>query len=289
VERSGALPGVPSREAVRNSGELALADFLSLPERTSKPRRRGVTHVVDRGLPISTLESLLDVAGAHIDFVKFGWGTAYVSRHIRAKVVACQESRVRTCVGGTLLELAAAQGKLREFVRWTDSLGFDAVEVSEGTVDLGPGIKEGLIEALARDFCVLAEVGSKDPDAPVHPGVWAAQMNRDLDAGADFVIAEGRESGTVGLYGPDGSVRESLVSALLGGVPSDRIIFEAPAPAQQKWFVRHLGVDVNLGNVAADEVIALETLRRGLRGDTAGLALRRQGSRLEAAGPQGTC
>ena len=289
MDRRGALPGVPRREAVRNSGELALADFLALPERTTKPRRRGVTHVIDRGLPIATLESLLDLAGAHIDFVKFGWGTAYVSRHIRAKVVACQESRVRTCVGGTLLELAAAQGKLREFVRWTDSLGFDAVEVSEGTVDLGPGIKEGLIEALARDFCVLAEVGSKDPDAPVHPGAWAAQMNRDLDAGADFVIAEGRESGTVGLYGPDGSVRESLVSALLGRVPSDRIIFEAPAPAQQKWFVRHIGVDVNLGNVAADEVIALETLRRGLRGDTAGLALHRQGSRLESAGPHGTC
>jgi phosphosulfolactate synthase len=274
---------------VRNSGELALADFLALPERTSKPRRQGLTHVIDRGLPIATLESLLDVAGAHIDFVKFGWGTAYVSRHIRAKVVACQESRVRTCVGGTLLELATAQGKLREFVRWTDSLGFDAVEVSEGTVELGPGIKEGLIEALARDFSVLAEVGSKDPAEPVRPEVWATQMRRDLDAGADFVIAEGRESGTVGLYGADGSVRESLVAALLGGVPAPRIIFEAPSPVQQKWFVRHLGVDVNLGNVAPDEVIALETLRRGLRADTAGLALPRQGSRLESGGPEASC
>jgi phosphosulfolactate synthase len=284
-----ALPGVPRREAVRDSHELALADFLSLPERTSKPRSRGVTHVIDRGVPIATLESLLDLAGAHIDFVKFGWGTAYVSRHIRAKVVACHEAKVRTCVGGTLLELATVQGKLREFVRWADSLGFDAVEVSEGTVDLGSGIKEGLIAALARDFCVLAEVGSKEPTAPVRAGAWAAQMTRDLDAGATFVIAEGRESGTVGLYGADGSVRDDLVGALLSRVPADRIIFEAPEAAQQKWFIRNIGIDVNLGNVAPDEVIALETLRRGLRADTLGLAMRQQGSRLEAAGPHGTC
>jgi phosphosulfolactate synthase len=289
VDRDRALPGVPRREAVRGGGELALADFLALPERTAKPRSRGVTHVIDRGLPIATLESLLDLAGAHIDFVKFGWGTAYVSRHIRAKVVACQEAKVRSCVGGTLLELATVQGKLREFVRWADSLGLDAVEVSEGTVELGPGIKEGLIEALARDFCVLAEVGSKDSATPVRPAAWAAQMRRDLDAGAAFVIAEGRESGTVGIYGPDGTVREPLVNAVLSRLPSERIIFEAPSSAQQKWFVRHLGIDVNLGNVPPDEVIALETLRRGLRSDTAGLALCRQGSRLETAGPHGTC
>src|SRR5256886_11557368 len=162
-----ALPGVPRREAVRNDGELALADFLALPERTAKPRSRGVTHVVDRGLPIATLESLLDLAGAHIDFVKFGWGTAYVSRHIRAKVVACREAKVQTCIGGTLLELACVQGKMREFVRWADSIGFDAVEVSEGTVELGTGIKAGLIEAMARDFVVLAETGSEDSEAPV--------------------------------------------------------------------------------------------------------------------------
>jgi len=284
-----ALPGVPRREAVRSDGELALADFLALPERTAKPRLRGVTHVIDRGLPISTLESLLDLAGAHIDFVKFGWGTAYVSRHIRAKVVACHEAKVQTCIGGTLLELATVQGKLREFVRWADSIGFDAVEVSEGTVELGPGIKSGLIEAMARDFVVLAETGSKDEEAPVRASSWVAQMEADLDSGAAFVLAEGRESGTVGLYHPDGRIREPLVSALVARVPADKIIFEAPAPAQQKWFVRHLGVDVNLGNVATDEVIALETLRRGLRADTAGLALRRHGSQKEGAGPSGTC
>jgi phosphosulfolactate synthase len=271
-----ALPGVPRREAVRNDGELALADFLTLPERAAKPRSKGVTHVIDRGLPVSTLESLLDLAGPHIDFVKFGWGTAYVSRHIRAKVVACREANVATCLGGTLLELATVQAKMREFVRWTDSIGFDAVEVSEGTVEFGASIRAGLIEAMARDFIVLAEVGSKDAEAPVLPGEWAAQMEADLDSGATFVLAEGRESGTVGLYHPDGRVREPLVSALTARVPVDRIIFEAPTAAQQKWFVRHLGVDVNLGNVPTDEVIALETLRRGLRADTASFALHRR-------------
>jgi phosphosulfolactate synthase len=200
-----------------------------------------------------------------------------VSRQIRAKVVACHEAKVRTCVGGTLLELATVQGKLREFVRWADSIGFEAIEVSEGTVELGAGIKAGLIEAIARDFTVLAEVGSKDPQVPVRPSAWVTQLEADLDAGAAFVLAEGRESGTVGLYHPDGRIREPLVSALVARVPAERIIFEAPAPAQQKWFVRHLGVDVNLGNVAPDEVIALETLRRGLRADTARLFARRNG------------
>ena len=284
-----ALPGVPRREAVRNDGELALADFLALPERTAKPRSRGVTHVIDRGMPIAMLESLLDLAGAHIDFVKFGWGTAYVSRHIRAKVVACREAKVQTCIGGTLLELATVQGKLREFVRWADSIGFDGVEVSEGTVELGPGIKAGLITAMARDFVVMAEVGSKDAEAPVEASAWAEQMLADLEAGASFVLAEGRESGTVGLYHPDGRVREPLVSALLERVPVDRIIFEVPSPAQQKWFVRHLGVDVNLGNISTDEVIALETLRRGLRADTAGLAMRPQGSSLDSSPASGPC
>ena len=136
---------------------------------------------------------------------------------------------------------------------------------------------------------MLAEVGSKDVAAPVRAATWAAQMGRDLDAGASFVIAEGRESGSVGLYGPDGSVREALVGELLARVPSEHIIFEAPSGGQQKWFVRHVGVDVNLGNVATDEVIALETLRRGLRADTAGLAMRRQGSRREDQAPSGTC
>lgn len=253
--------------------DVPAADFLTLPPRPPKPRTRGITHVIDGGLPITTLESLLDLAAAHIDFVKFGWGTAYVSRHIRAKIVACRAAGVQVCTGGTLLEIAAVQGKVREFARWATSLGIDVVEVSEGTVELAEGVKRSLIKRMAQDFVVLAEVGSKDPGAPVRASVWTSQMREDLDAGATFVVAEGRESGNVGLYGSKGDVREDLVGTILADIPADKIIFEAPTRAQQTWFLRRLGTDVNLGNIAHDGVISLETLRRGLRADTAGLAI----------------
>lgn len=253
--------------------DVPAADFLTLPPRPPKPRTRGVTHVIDTGLPITTLESLLDLAAAHIDFVKFGWGTAYVSRHIRAKIVACRSAGVQVCTGGTLLEIATAQGKVREFARWASSLGIDAVEVSEGTVELARGVKRRLIERMAQDFVVLAEVGSKDPEMPVRASTWVAQMQEDLEAGAAFVVAEGRESGTVGLYGSKGDVREDLVGTILADIPAERIIFEAPTRGQQTWFLRRLGIDVNLGNIAYDGVISLETLRRGLRADTAFLSL----------------
>ena len=248
---------------------LQAADFLDLPARTAKPRSRGVTHVIDGGLPIVTLESLLDLAAAHIDFVKFGWGTAYVSRHIRAKVVACRTAGVAVCTGGTLLEIAAAQGKVDEFRRWACGLGIDAVEVSEGTVELSSQDKGDLIREMAQDFMVLAEVGSKNPNAAVVPEEWARQMEADLEAGAAFVVAEGRESGTVGLYADNGDVREALVEELLSHVPAERIIFEAPRRTQQTWFLQRVGTDANLGNVAYTDVIGVETLRRGLRTDTA--------------------
>jgi phosphosulfolactate synthase len=248
---------------------LQAADFLELPARASKPRSRGVTHVIDGGLPIVTLESLLDLAAAHIDFVKFGWGTAYVSRHIRAKVVACRAAGVAVCTGGTLLEIAASQGKVDEFRRWACGLGIDAVEVSEGTVELSSQAKGDLIAQMAQDFMVLSEVGSKDPNDPVVPEEWAARMEADIAAGAAFVVAEGRESGTVGLYGANGEVREALVEELLARVPAERIIFEAPKRTQQTWFLQRIGTDANLGNVAYTDVIGVETLRRGLRADTA--------------------
>ena len=266
---SGDAPAPP---AISN-GDAPVADFLRLPSRASKPRAEGLTHVIDRGLPLTTLRSLLDLAGPHVDFVKFGWGTAYVSRHIRAKVEACREAGVQACPGGTLLELAAAQGKVAEFAFWVAALGMETVEVSEGTVGLEPEAKRRLIRSLAADFRVLAEVGSKDPDVPVRPADWVEHMVGDLEAGASYVVAEGRESGTVGLYRPGGEVREPLVEAILAAVPAGRIIFEAPARAQQAWLIRRVGPDVNLGNVPPDEILSVETLRRGLRIDTVELAL----------------
>lgn len=273
---NGSVPPTPGPRlppVLRPPGVAPAADFLSLPSRPPKPRVQGVTHVIDRGLPLVTLRSLLDLAGQHIDFVKFGWGTAYVSRHVRAKVAACREAGVSACTGGTLLEIAAAQGKVAEFAAWVTSLGIETVEVSEGTLGLSPEVKQELIKGLSSDFRVLAEVGSKDPDAPVHPPEWVERMLGDLEAGASYVVAEGRESGTVGLYTPGGEVREVLVEAILTAVGPGRVIFEAPTRAQQAWFIRRVGTDVNLGNVPPDEIVSVETLRRGLRIDTVHLAL----------------
>jgi phosphosulfolactate synthase len=258
---------------VRHNDDVPDPDFLVLPPRSAKPREQGVTHVIDRGLPLATLASLLDLAGPHIDFVKFGWGTAYVSRHIEAKVAACREADVRTCTGGTLLEIAAAQDKVADFTAWVRSLGIDTVEVSEGAVGMTGEVKRELISSLALDFCVVAEVGSKDPRHPVVPGEWVERMTADLEAGASFVVAEGRESGTVGLYDSGGEVRRPLVEAICAAVPTTRVIFEAPHRAQQAWFVQRLGPDVNLGNIPPDQILSVETLRRGLRIDTVKLAL----------------
>jgi phosphosulfolactate synthase len=249
--------------------------FLKLPHRTTKPRDAGgVTHVLDKGLTLATLSSLLHLAGPYIDFVKLGWGTSYVSGDVREKVAACTAHDVHVSPGGTLFEIAAMQNKVAELARWAAGLGMDTIEISEGAVGLSPDLKRHMIRDLSRDFRVVSEVGSKDPLAPVVPADWATRMEEDLEAGATYVIAEGRESGTVGLYTGDGAVREPLVEAVVGRIPPNRVIFEAPTKAQQAWFVKNVGTEVNLGNVPPEEVLGVETLRRGLRADTVWLSVR---------------
>lgn len=249
--------------------------FLDLPERTEKPRRAGITHVLDRGLSPFGLESLLITAGEHIDLIKLGWGTAYVSGAVADKVAICRDTGIALCPGGTLLEVAVAQGKVDEYVAWLHELGVDYVEVSNGSLPMAPERKAELIARLAGEFTVISEVGSKsgeNADAPA----WCDEMLRDLAAGAVLVIAEGRESGTVGLFDAAGEVHKDLVEAILRAVGHETVIFEAPQRAQQAWLLRHVGPNVNLGNIGAEDVIALETLRRGLRYDT--LDLLPQGS-----------
>lgn len=243
--------------------------FLELPERDAKPRRRGLTHVLDKGAGVSGVEGLLDTAGEFVDLVKIGWGISYIDPRTKERIAAYQAAGAVVCAGGTLLEIATATGRLDAFRAWAASVGFDAVEVSNGLSALTAAAKTALVAALSQDFLVLAEAGSKDAGAPVSAGDWVAEMASDLEAGARWVIAEGRESGTVGLYEPDGSVREDLVDTVAHRIPVDRIIFEAPRKAQQVWFVNRFGAHVNLGNIALDEVLPLETLRLGLRADTA--------------------
>jgi phosphosulfolactate synthase len=242
--------------------------FLDLPPRSVKPRSEGLTHVLDKGLSLVALESLVQTAGASIDIVKLGWGTSYVSDGVRAKVQLCRRSGIHLSPGGTLLEICEHQGRIDEYVDWLRRLQFTHVEVSNGAFGMSTTRKRELIERLAQDFVVLSECGSKNPRADVVAEAWVEEMTGDLAAGASLLIAEARESGTVGLYLPTGEVRADLVDAIAAALPVDRIIFEAPRKDQQAWFIRRLGTQANLGNIPSDEVIALETLRLGLRSDT---------------------
>jgi phosphosulfolactate synthase len=244
-----------------------MPDFLDLPERTAKPRRAGITHVLDRGLSPLELESLLQTAGDHIDLIKLGWGTAYVTRCLHDKVAICREAGVRISLGGTLLEIAVEQGRVDEYLDWLRELGIDHVEVSNGSLPMAPDDKRELIRRLAVEFTVIAEVGSKAATDAV-AAEWCTEMLGDLASGAAYVIAEGRESGTAGLFDPSGAVRADLVEEILHAIGPETVIFEAPQRAQQTWLLRHVGPNVNLGNIAPEDVIPLETLRRGLRFET---------------------
>ena len=246
--------------------------FLDLPERTVKPREAGVTHVLDKGLTVVGLDGLLGAAGAYVDFIKLGWGTAYVSGDVSAKIAHCRAAGVRACLGGTLFEIAWAQGSIDEYLDWAHGLGVACLEVSNGSVEMAAAEKRRMIQQLSADFEVVAEVGSKRP-GPVDARGWCEEMARDLDAGASWLITEGRESGTVGLFEQDGTVRVELVEAITAAVPVDRVIFEAPLKSQQSLLIEIVGPNVGLGNIAPDEALSVETLRRGLRTDTIELAI----------------
>ena len=242
--------------------------FLQLPARTAKPRSCGITHVLDSGLTPEGTRAFLGQAGHLVDIVKVGWGIGYIDPQLSTRVAICTELGCPVSLGGTLLEVAAIQDRVGELRDWALSVGMTHIEVSNGLRALTASRKHALVRELSADFVVLAETGAKEGNYPPTPGEWAEEMTRDLDAGASWVIAEGRESGTVGLYHADQGIREDLVSAILAWVPAEKVIFEAPGKSQQAWFVRQFGADVNIGNVAPASVLALETLRLGLRADT---------------------
>jgi phosphosulfolactate synthase len=245
-------------------------DFLDLPERAVKPRRAGITHVLDPGLPLRQVADLLESAGNYVDVWKFGWGVAYLDANLEAKLDLLDRHRVLACPGGTLLEIAWAQNRAGELLSWARDAGFPCVEVSAGTVEMSAAAKDDLIARAAGDFIVLAEVGSKDPAVRWGPAEWARAAAADLAAGATWVIAEGRASGTVGIYSASGEVRADVIAAMAEAVGPDALVFEAPREGQQAWFVRRFGPDVNLANVSPAGALGLETLRLSLRADTVG-------------------
>jgi phosphosulfolactate synthase len=223
---------------------------------------------MDSGLPLSTVRGVLESAAEYIDIVKLGWGTSLVTKALDEKLALYAAHSIPVVCGGTLFEAAYARDLIDPYKRWLVHHGITHAEVADGVVAIPREVKLGLIAEFATDFTVMSEVGSKDSDALVAPYQWVRWINEELKAGAWKVIAEGREDGSAGLFRPNGEIRSGLVDEIAHEVDVDRVIFDAPTKAAQAWFVRRFGAEVNLGNVAAGEIIGLETLRLGLRADT---------------------
>jgi phosphosulfolactate synthase len=226
----------------------------------------GLTHVIDKGLGPRAWEDVLEVAADHISIVKLGWGTAYVTRNLERKLEVLRDKPV--VIGGTFFEVVYVKDQLDEYKQWLTDLGLTHVEISDGTIEIPRERKLELIADFARDFTVLSEVGSKDSSVEYTVDEWTRWLNEELEAGAWKVITEAREGGTAGIFDSSGGMRTDLIAEIATVVGPANIIFEAPTKAAQSWFVKQFGPSVNLGNIPPEEVIPLETLRLGLRGDT---------------------
>ncbi len=243
--------------------------FLNnLPERTSKPRSQGYTMVMDKGLSLREVSDLIEVSGEYIDIVKLGWATSYVSPNLKDKLKLYSEAGIPCYFGGTLFEAFVIRDQFDDYRKVLDKYQIKHAEVSDGSIEMNHDDKCEYIKTLSEQVTVLSEVGSKDAAKIIPPYKWIEQMQTELEAGAWKVIGEARESGNVGLFRDSGEVRQGLVEEILTQIPMEKIIWEAPQKAQQVWFIKLCGSNVNLGNIAPNEVIPLETIRLGLRGDT---------------------
>lgn len=239
-----------------------------IPARTERPRKNGLTMVMDKGLSLKSAANFLDANGTLTDIVKLGFGTSYLTKDLKEKIRLYHNAGMKVYLGGTLFEAFIVRGMFDEYRSLLADLKLETVEVSDGSIDLPHDQKLGYISELAKDFRVLSEVGSKEEGILIAPGKWVKMMDTELKAGSWKVIAEARESGNVGIYRPNGTAHVVLVNKILAKVNSEDILWEAPQKAQQVWFIKLIGHNVNLGNIAPNDVIPLETLRIGLRGDT---------------------
>lgn len=240
----------------------------NIPERTQKPRQYGFTMAMDKGLSLREVEDFISVCGDHVDIVKFGWATSYVTPNLSDKINLYKEAGIPVYLGGTLFEAFIVRNQFDDYRKILDKYDLKYAEVSDGSIELDHDKKCDYISKLSEQVTVLSEVGSKDEEKIIPPYQWIKLMQAELDAGAWKVIGEARESGNVGLFRASGEVRSGLVQEILTKIPFEKIIWEAPQKAQQVWFIKLLGANVNLGNIAPNEVIPLETIRLGLRGDT---------------------
>lgn len=250
-------------------------NLSQIPERTKQPRNYGLTMVMDKGLSIAETRSFLSVAAPHVDIVKLGFGTSFVTPNLREKIDVYREYNIPLYFGGTLFEAFLIRNQFEDYIHVIRDFGISYMEVSDGSVIIPHAEKCGYIEKLSRHGTVLSEVGSKDVTNIMPPYKWVELMRSELDAGASYVIAEARESGTVGIYRDSGEVRQGLVQEILTQIPAEKIIWEAPKKEQQYYFLQLVGCNVNLGNIAPAEVISLEAMRVGLRSETFQLFLER--------------
>ena len=239
-----------------------------MPDRTVKPRTDGVTMVMDKGISLRQVEDFLSTSSDYVDFVKLGFGTSIVSKNVKEKVNLYKQAGIKVYVGGTLFEAFVVRDQFDDYLRFIDGLGLDSAEVSDGSIDLDHDKKCSFISTLSKNYTVLSEVGSKEEGVIIHPARWIKMMQTELEAGAHKVIAEARESGTVGIFHKNGSAHTMLINRIVQRVKLENIIWETPQKSQQVYFLKMFGSNVNLGNIGVEEVIPLETLRLGLRGDT---------------------
>jgi phosphosulfolactate synthase len=239
-----------------------------MPERPAKPRDAGLTMVMDKGLSIRGAEDFMSVGSEYTDYVKLGFGTSLITPGLKEKISVYKKSGTIPYFGGTLFEAFIVRDMFQEFITFLDRYEIDMVEVSDGSFDIEHKRKLDYISRLSERGTVISEVGSKKKDVVYSPDDWVAMMKAEIKAGSVKVIAEARESGTIGIYNEDGSINTQIINAIAEHVKMDNVLWEAPLKSQQAWFIKHFGANVNLGNIAPHEIIPLETLRLGLRGDT---------------------
>lgn len=243
-------------------------DLPYIPSRTEQPRKNGITMVMDKGLGLKEAEHFIEGNADYVDVVKFGFGTALVTRQLEEKIKLYRSAGIEPYFGGTLFELFYARGMKEDYFRFIDKFDLRLMEISDGSIIIPHDEKCELIAKAAKNYRVLSEVGSKDSGIIVTPARWIKSMKNELQAGSWKVIAEGRESGNVGVFRPNGTAHTLLINRIIKNVSPDDIMWEAPQKNQQVWFIKLFGANVNLGNIAPNEVIPLECLRLGLRGDT---------------------
>lgn len=243
-------------------------NLTHLPERTVHPRNSGLTMVMDKGISLKHAEDFVESYSDYVDFVKLGFGTSVVSKHVKEKIKIYQKAGIKTYLGGTLFEAFVARGKFDDYQKFIDAYGLDTAEVSDGSINIAHDSKCKFISTLSKNFTVLSEVGSKEEGIIIHPAKWVSMMKAELEAGSFKVIAEARESGTVGIFHKNGSAHSMLITRITNKIKPEDIIWETPQKAQQVYFINLFGANVNVGNISVDDVIPLETLRIGLRGDT---------------------